>query len=234
MNIELPSVSKSDLTCDVIIAAHNDATTLPALLAGIPTRVVRSVVVVDNGSTDATAQVARDAGAVVVRESQVGYGAACNRGIAHLSKSPQSPQVVVFMTADGSYDPQDIATLLEPIAFNNAELVIGTRQRKGRRHSGRLALTLISALYRHKFEDLGPFRAIRYPAMVALAMADSGSGWNVEMQVKAVKLGLDIVEVPVSYQLQQQQRPAKVREMIDSMESTGRVLFQILRNAPTR
>lgn len=220
--------------CDVIVPAHNNASTLRAVLAAVPTRLVRSVVVVDNGSEDATAQVARDAGAVVIRENQVGYGAACNRGIAHLATQPSPPQAVVFMAADGSDDPQDIAELLEPIRHDNAELVIGQRTEDTRRSGGRLARTLISALYRHRFEDFGPFRAIRYPALVALAMADRGSGWNVEMQVKAIKLGLDIVEVPVSHRMVADERPAKVREVIDTMETTGRVLFQILRNAPTR
>lgn len=219
--------------CDVIIPAHNSASTLRAVLAAVPTRLVRSVVVVDNGSQDATAQVARDAGAVVIRERQVGYGAACNRGIAHLASQPSPPEAVVFMAADGSDDPQDVAALLEPIRHDNAELVIGMRTHDGR-PTGRLARTLISALYRHRFEDFGPFRAIRYPALVALAMADRGTGWNVEMQVKAIKLGLDIVEVPVSHRMAEVERPAKVREVIDTMETTGRVLFQILRNAPTR
>ncbi len=233
MIIELPS-PKTSLACDVIVPAHNNASSLPAVLAALPTRVVRSVVVVDNASTDATAQVARDGGAIVVREGHVGHGAACNRGIAHLSKLPQTPDVVVFMSGDGSDDPGDIPSLLEPIEHDNAELVIGQRQAEGRHKSGRVARTLISALYRHRFEDFGPFRAIRYPAMVALAMADRGAGWNVEMQVKAIKLGLDIVEVPVSYRLSHQERPAKVKEVIDSVQKTGRVLFQILRNAPTR
>lgn len=234
----MASNANANLVCDVVIAAHNNATSLPAVLGAMPSRDVRSVVVVDNHSTDATAQVARDAGAIVLRESHVGYGAACNRGIAHLGKLPKAPQVVVFLPGDGSADPRDIPRLLEPLQHDNAELVIGKRQPDGklrREPKTRVALTLINALYRYRFEDVGPFRAIRYPALVALAMKDRGAGWNVEMQVKAIKLGLDIVEVPVSHRLPEpRERPARVKTMIASMETTGRVLFRILRNAPTR
>jgi glycosyltransferase involved in cell wall biosynthesis len=186
---------------DLIIPARNDSRTLGAILAAVPARHLRSVVVVDNDSRDGTAQVALDSGAVVLREPRVGYGAACKRAVLHLEGLPRPPDVVVFLAADGSDEASDIASLLGPIIGDSAELVIGVRQREGRplrQRRSRVTLGLISAIYGHRFEDIGPFRAVRFPALVALGMNDAGAGWNVEMLVKAVNFGLHIVEVPVT------------------------------------
>lgn len=222
---------------DVVVAARNAADTLGPVLAGLPARTVRSVVVVDNASTDRTAQVGVDAGAIVLREPQVGYGAACRRALDHLASLPRRPDAVAFLAADGTDDPADLPSLLEPLARDNAELVVGVRHVEGRVRSGarsRVALGLISALYRHRFEDLGPMRVIRFPALVALAMADRGDGWDVEMLVKAVKLGLHIVEVPVAGRVVESGRTAGPRSVLESVGTTGRVLFRILRNATAR
>src|SRR5262249_54587539 len=100
---------------DVIIPARDQAAHIGAVLAAVPSRLVRSVVVVDNHSSDATARGAEDAGAIVVREGRIGYGAACLRGIAHLSSLPRKPDVVVFMSGSGSDDPREIPRLLEPL-----------------------------------------------------------------------------------------------------------------------
>jgi glycosyltransferase involved in cell wall biosynthesis len=225
--------SPEGLVVDVVLPAHNDAATLPSVLGSLPMRDLRAAIVVDNGSDDQTAQVAADHNAVVIREPRLGYGAACRRALAHLAKLPRSPDVVVFMAADGSDSGTELARLLGPIDTDNAELVIGVRQGRGRgRSRNRVALGLISAIYRHRFEDLGPFRAIRYPALVALGMAASGAGWNVEMQVKAVKLGLNIVEVPVSSTASA--GPGGVKDVIDSVNTTGRMLFHILRHSTAR
>jgi glycosyltransferase involved in cell wall biosynthesis len=236
MITDLPWTSTQRLVADVIVPARNNASTLVATLAAMPARVLRSVVVVDNASTDATAQVARDAGAIVIREPHVGYGSACLRGVAHLEVLPHPPDAVVFLPADGSADPQDIPMLLEPMRSQNAELVIGTRPQRGSGRSGaqtRTVLRLIGVLYGHRFEDLGPFRAIRFPALVAMGMTDRSSGWNAEMQLKSIRLGLHVAEVPVTCR-PPRPRQAKTREIIDSVGTTGRVLFQILRNATAR
>jgi len=222
------------LVVDAVIPARNHASTLGAVLAGLPLRSLRSVVVVDNASTDATAEVARDAGAVLLREARRGYGAACRRAQEHLEVLPRPPDVVVFVGADGRDDPADLLLLQAPIVDDNAELVIGTRQHQGRTARGRharVAIGLINAIYGHRFDDLGPYRAIRFPALVALGLNDRGSGWGVQMLVKAVRMGLHIAEVPVSG------RPAGERGRqgaLDSVEATGRVLFHILRNATAR
>jgi glycosyltransferase involved in cell wall biosynthesis len=224
--------SPEGLAVDIVLPAHNDAATLPAVLAGLPMRDLRSAVVVDNASEDQTAQVAVDHHAVVVREPRLGYGAACRRALVHLANLPTPPDVVVFMAADGSDSPAEVNALLRPIREDNAELVIGVRQPQARGQT-RVALGLISAIYRHRFEDLGPYRAIRYPALVALGMAAQGSGWNVEMQVKAVKLGLNIVEVPVS-STTVSGRSGRMKDVVKSVGTTGRMLFQILRHSTAR
>jgi hypothetical protein len=143
---------------------------------------------------------------------------------------------VVFVPPDGTIKANETPLLLAPMTSDNAELVIGVRRWGGKKHSRvrtQVAIRLIGAIYGHHFEDLGPFRAIRFPGLVAMGMADRGSGWNVEMQLKSIKLGLRIIEVPVSYR-PPRRRPVKPREMIDSVGMTGRVLFQIFRNATVR
>lgn len=218
---------------DVVIPARDCADALGDVLAAIPPRTARSVIVVDNGSTDLTAQVALDAGAVVRREPYGGYGAACRRAIAHLEALPTPPDVVVFMAGDGSDDPADIPRLLAPIRGDNAELVIGARERSpGIR--ARVALALIGAIYRHHYEDLGPFRAIQFPALIALGLGDRGQGFHVEMQVKAIRYGLRLAEVPVRHAPRPGEEAARLRAIAGSAEDTGRMFFQIIRHAAAR
>lgn len=216
---------------DVIIAARNHAVTLSRTLATLPHRTIRSVVVVDNASTDATAQVGRDAGAIVLREPRVGYGSACLRAVAHLGALPKPPDAVVFMAPDGSDDPRDLPALIEPMRTDNAELVIGVRQGT-RRHAPeqRIVLGLIGAIYRHRFEDLSPFRAIRFPALIALALRDPTEAFHIEMQVKAIKLGLHIAEVPIGASTLRERAHAGSA----AVTSAGRALFHILRHATSR
>ena len=116
---------------DAVVPAHDAATTIGAVLAGLPLRRFRSAIVVDNASSDATAAIARDHGAVVLREGEVGYGAACLTALAHLAQLPRPPDVVVFIPGDGSADPADVPALLPPILDDNAELVIGVRRFTG-------------------------------------------------------------------------------------------------------
>ncbi len=230
--------TEQPLVIDVIVPARDCAGTLPALLAALPSRDVRSVVVVDNASRDSTAQVARDAGAVVLRESRIGFGSACVRALTHLAALPHQPDVVVFISGDGTDDPRQLGLLLDPIYTDNAELVLGVRQSvSGRRatpRATRVALKLIHTIYRHEFEDMGPFRAVSYPALVAMGMSDPGAGWNVEMQVKAIKLGLHIVEVPIAYAAAPRGQASGGKKLAGRVGQTGRVLFQILRHATVR
>ena len=226
---------------DLVVVARDCAGSLAPTLAALPARELRSVVVVDGGSTDATPLVARDAGAVLLHQRQGGYGAACRRAISHLESLPRPPDAVVFMACDGSVDPADLPHLLAPIRSGGAELVVGVPRRTDGLAPGiaaaaadRVALGLIGLLYRQRFGGLGAFRAVRFPALVALGLSDSGEAWNVEMQVKAVRLGLRITEVPVSGRAPVAAPGSRTAELRNTVSSTGRRLLQILRHATAR
>jgi glycosyltransferase involved in cell wall biosynthesis len=189
----------------LIIPALNEEPVIGSTLAGIPASLFDLVVVADNGSTDRTAAVAREAGAMVVREPERGYGAACLRAIAAL---PAEIDAVVFLQADGSEDPTEALALLKPIDDGQADLVVGSRvlgiAEEGaiephQRFGNWLATTLIRLFFGHRYTDLGPFRAIRRGALDRLGMRDRNYGWTVEMQVRALQHRLRVLEVPVSY-----------------------------------
>ena len=189
----------------LIIPALNEESSIGRVLAEIPAGLYSQILVVDNGSTDATAAVARARGATVISELRRGYGSACLRGIENLDPSTD---VVVFMDADSSDVPAEAASLIEPILDNRADLVIGSRTlgqsepgslAPHQRFGNRLATFLIRAFYGHAYTDLGPFRAIRAVSLRDLGMRDRGYGWTIEMQIKALKAGLRVMEAPVSY-----------------------------------
>ncbi len=179
---------------DVVVPVRDHAASLPPLLRDLPYRALRSVVVVDRASNDRSAEIARDAGALVLREPSGGYGAACLRAQAHFSSLPRVPDIVVFIPGDRPAAAASLQALVDPILERAVELVVGT---DGGRHrlTERVALGLIDTVYRHKWSGVGPVRAIKHPALVALGMRDRGSGWDVEMLVRAVKLGLTCDEV---------------------------------------
>ena len=189
----------------LLIPALNEEASIGRVLSNLPADLFSQVLVVDNGSTDRTAEVARAHGATVVREPRRGYGRACLAGLAALD--PQA-EIVVFMDADSSDVPGEAGSLLEPIVSGRAELVIGSRV-LGRAEPGalaphqrfgnRLATTLLAWLYGFRYTDLGPFRAIRADRLRHLGMSDGDFGWTIEMQVRAVRSGLRVLEVPVSY-----------------------------------
>jgi hypothetical protein len=165
---------------------------------------VHEIIVVDNGSTDATASIALQAGARVIAEPVAGYGRACLKGLAALSPTVDT---VVFMDADYSDYPEDLPKLLAPIAQGQADLVIGSRIAQAQhgsltvqqRFGNRLACALMRRLFDVRYTDLGPFRAIRREVLEQLHMQNSTFGWTVEMQAKAARCRLRIEEVPVRY-----------------------------------
>jgi glycosyltransferase involved in cell wall biosynthesis len=193
---------------DVVIPALNEERAIGRVLDEVPKDRVRTIVVCDNGSTDHTREVAEEHGAVVVREEERGYGAACLRALAHLRHDP--PDIVVFLDADYSDHPDELPSLVEPIAAGRADMVIGSRA-LGRAERGsltiqqrvgnRIAATVLTRLYGANATDLGPFRAIRWRSLERLRMRDRNYGWTVEMQIKAARLGLRVEEVPVSYRV---------------------------------
>lgn len=195
-------------TIDVVIPAYNEEASLPLVLAAIPHPEVRRVVVADNASADATARVATAGGAVVVPAPVRGYGSACLAGLDFLRRN-DPPEIVVFLDADFSDHPEELPQLTAPIESGAADLVIGSRI-LGERERGALlpqaragnlvACTLIRLLYDgFRYTDLGPFRAIRWTSLEQIGMCDPDFGWTAEMQVKALRHGLRIFEVPVSY-----------------------------------
>jgi glycosyltransferase involved in cell wall biosynthesis len=187
----------------VVIPALDEEQAIGKVLRDIPEG-ARQVVVVDNGSRDRTAEVARGLGAEVVAEPRRGYGQACLTGIAQLDR----PDIVVFLDGDYSDYPEEMSELVAPLLTGEADLVIGSRT-LGQREKGALlpqarfgnwlSTLLIRLLFGVSFTDLGPFRALRFDALQRLAMQDRDFGWTVEMQVKAARLGLRAVEVPVRY-----------------------------------
>lgn len=188
----------------VIIPAFNEEESLPLVLRDIPGDLVDEVVVVDNGSTDRTAEIAAELGARVVPEPRRGYGSACLAGIAACQES----EILVFLDGDFSDYPEDLPVLLQPLLEGTADLVVGTRMssRESRRallpqarFGNRLAAILMRALFGIRCTDLGPFRAIRRDALNRLHMRDRDFGWTVEMQLRAKLAGLTVVEVPVRY-----------------------------------
>jgi glycosyltransferase involved in cell wall biosynthesis len=192
---------------DVVIPAYNEEASLPLVLQDLALTPVRRIVVADNNSRDATALVARNAGALVVNAPRQGYGSACLAGIDFL-RQHDPPDILVFLDADYSDHPDELPLVVAPIQRQQADLVIGSRT-TGRRERGALlpqarfgnllACTLIRLIYRHRYTDLGPFRAISWPALECLGMSDPDFGWTAEMQVKALRRRLRVQEVPVSY-----------------------------------
>lgn len=190
----------------VVIPALDEELSLPLVLAEIPRPPVDEVVVVDNGSRDRTASVAREMGATVVSEPRAGYGRACLAGLAYLATSP--PDIVVFVDADYSDRPRELPDLIDPILSGRADLVIGSRVLGNRerwallpqaRWGNWLATRLIRLLLGVRFTDLGPFRAVRFETLSQLEMRDTDYGWTAEMQARAARAGIQAVEVPVSY-----------------------------------
>lgn len=188
----------------VIIPTRNEARAIGRVLADIPADLVHEVIVVDNHSTDGTAEIAARMGARVILEGRRGYGQACLTGLAGAS----SPEVVVFLDGDYSDRPSELPLLLAPIADGRAEIVIGSRL-VGARTPGALpwhalfgnwlAAGLIRSLYGVKISDLGPFRAARADALRAVELEETTYGWAVELILKGAIHGFRIVEVPVSY-----------------------------------
>ena len=188
----------------VIIPAFNEEDSIGLVLDALPQNLIHEVIVVDNNSTDNTARSASEKGARVVAEQRRGYGSACLKGISVLD----NPDIVVFLDGDFSDYPEELVKLVAPIESGEMDFVLGSRMKLPEsrsallpqsRYGNQLAVFLMRLFFRHQYTDLGPFRAIRYESLQAIAMQDTNFGWTVEMQIKAVKKGLRILEIPVKY-----------------------------------
>ena len=192
INVIIPALNEEEPIADVVRAVA--ATKIPS-----------EIIVVDNGSTDRTAKRAHTAGAKVVAEPRRGYGRACAAGVRALS--PEC-EIVVFLDGDGSDRPEFMNHLVDPLLAGKYDFVIGSRTR-GKRESGsmnfqqvfsgRIAGVVLRFLYGVHYTDMCPFRAIRRAALERLSMRAQTYGWNLEMQMKAARAGLRILEVPVNH-----------------------------------
>ena len=196
----------------VIIPVLNERESLPLVLQGLPK--VREVIVVDNGSTDGSDSVAQELGATVISEPEKGYGSACLAGMAYvrnvLKAGTANPEncLVAFVDGDFSDHPEQLIDLLQPLLEDRADFVIGSRL-LGKRERGamlpqayfgnKLACFLMRVLFGAKYTDLGPFRVVRWCELERIGMVDRNFGWTIEMQIKARKLRLRTVEIPVDY-----------------------------------
>ncbi|MCA1753034.1 MAG: glycosyltransferase family 2 protein [Flavobacteriales bacterium] len=224
---------------DIVIPAYNEQQSVALVINDIPKGLIRHIVVCDNNSTDLTAQVARDAGAVVLRETEQGYGAACLRGLDFLRKQDPQPDIVVFLDADYSDYPEELPLILEPIISGKAEMVIGARVARFREKGSMmpqqifgnwLATWMMSILFGGRFTDLGPFRAITWRGLEEIEMKDRNFGWTVEMQVKALKKKISWAEVPVHYRCRK--GVSKVSGTVRGSVMAGyKIIFTILRYA---
>ena len=198
----------SSVKIDVVIPAFNEENSINRVLQDIPAELVREVIVCNNASTDQTAEVAKANGATLVHQPIRGYGNACLKGMEYIAKNPTPPDIVVFLDADYSDYPEEMHQLIAPIVNDEMDLVIGSRA-LGEMEAGSmtpqqifgnwLATNLIRFFYQYEFTDLGPFRAMRYDQLLAIDMQDKTYGWTVEMQVKAAKMKMKCIEIPVTY-----------------------------------
>lgn len=221
-------------TAALIIPALNEAAVIGAMLRSIPPGLFSLIIVADNGSTDGTAQIALDAGATVVQEPERGYGAACLRA---LNAIPRGITAVAFMQADGSEDAAEAARLLTPIYSGRADLVIGSRTlgvaepgalTTHQQFGNLLATTLMRWIYGYGFTDLGPFRAIRVDALERLGMADRNYGWTVEMQIRALKEGLRVLEIPVTYRRRLAGENKVSGNLVNSFRAGAKIIWTVL------
>jgi len=193
----------------VIIPAFNEQDAIANVVNEIP-KIVDEIIVVSNNSTDNTELNAKNAGATVLKEHRKGYGFACLKGmeyIANLALEKQ-PYIIVFLDGDYSDYPAQLIEIIDPIIKDDIDFVIGSRVKRLRETGAMtpqqvfgnwLATFLMTLLFKAKFTDLGPFRAIKYQKLLALKMVDKTYGWTIEMQLKVLKQKLSYVEIPVKY-----------------------------------
>ena len=192
---------------DVIIPALNEEASIGKVIKDLPKELIREVIVVDNGSSDLTANKAKEAGATVLSQPIRGYGRACLTGMEYLEKK-DVPYAVLFLDGDYSDYPEESKDILKPVLKGTHDFVLGSRalgkSEKGsmtsvQRFGNWLATGLIKKIHNGEFTDLGPFRAITWKALMDLEMRDKNYGWTIEMQIKAIKNKLRVKEVPVKY-----------------------------------
>ena len=225
----------------IVIPALNEEAAIQQLLAELPRDFAQWIIVVDNGSTDATASVAHMAGAIVASEPVRGYGRACLKGFK--TASNLGAEIVIFMDGDGSDDPADLPMMLQPIIDGRADLVIGSRvsDRSERgavaaqaRLGNWLVSRMISALYGVRLHDIGSFRVVRCSLLAAIDMHEMTFGWPVEMLVKAARERYRILELPIHYRKRSHGRSKVAGTISGSMKAAYYMLSTTLRYVGAR
>ncbi len=223
-----------------VIPALNEEESIGGVVRSVPAHLVSEIVVVDNGSTDETAERAREAGARVVREPRRGYGRACRAGVE--AASPLA-EALVFLDGDGSDCPEAMGLLLAPIAAGTHDFVLGSRVRGERERgsmnaaqvlAGSLAGAGLRLLYGVRYTDMCPFRAIRRDAFALLDMREETYGWNLEMQMKAARRGLRILELPVPHRRRRGGRSKVSGDIIGTTRAGLRIVWTLARVALDR
>jgi glycosyltransferase involved in cell wall biosynthesis len=232
--------SSTHARVSVVIPALNEEETIGAVVRAVPREIASEVIVVDNGSDDRTAERAREAGARVVREPRRGYGRACMAGVAAVSAGCE---IIVFLDGDGSDCPELMGRLVEPVEARTHDFVLGSRTR-GRRErgsmnfqqlfAGRAAGLLLGALYGVGYTDMCPFRAIRRDALARLPMREETYGWNLEMQMRAARAGLRVLEVPVDHRRRAGGKSKVSGNLRGTIRAGARILYTVARIALER
>ena len=204
---------------DVVLPVLDEATAIPLVLAAFPAGF--RPIVVDNGSTDGSGEVARELGATVVTEPQAGFGAACFAGL-----SAASAPIVCFMDCDGSLDPAELPLVSGPVAEGTADLVLGSRAAEPGSWPlhARIANRALGLMVRRRagrLTDIGPMRAARREPLLALGLRDRRFGWPLEMVLRAADAGWRIEEVPVSYRARQGGRSKVTGTLRGTMRTIG-------------
>jgi glycosyltransferase involved in cell wall biosynthesis len=219
----------------LIIPVLNEAETIADVVRAVPCEAVAEIIVVDGGSTDDTVSRARDAGARVIVEPRSGYGAACLAGTRATDRA-----ILAFIDGDGSDDPAELSRLVAPILAGEQDFVIGSRARGMRQKgsmgahqlvAGHVAGLCMRALYGVRYTDMCPLRAIRRDALEKLGMRERTYGWNLEMQMRAARAGLRILELPVRHRVRAGGASKVAGSLAGSIRATWQIATAFLRIA---
>ncbi len=224
-------------TIDLIVPARNEESNIVAMLDALPAGFFRHVIIADNGSTDRTADLAKSHGATVVHEPKPGYGAACQAGLTWIANlgTDHAPTAVAFLDADLADDPAELPRLCEPITTGKADMTIGTRINLAQpgaldphqRFGNWLACKLIALATGKHYKDLGPMRVLSWPTVKKLNMQDRTWGWTVEMQFKAARQKLRVLEIDVPYRKRRSGKSKISGSLIGSAKAGTKIISTI-------